>query len=75
MRQPLPDKIFLLFSLSTGQGALQRKLDVPKMVDEREAFVGYSAARILPLSVIFAAVEAGIIDAKIGDTPIIVVVT
>ena len=45
------------------------------MVDEREAFVGYSAARILPLSVIFAAVEAGLIDAKIGDTPIIVVVT
>mgnify|MGYP002515613382 CR=1 FL=1 len=52
-----------------------RKPDIPKTVDEREAFAGYSAARILPLAVIFAAVEAGIIDAKIGETPIIVVVT
>ena len=52
-----------------------RKLDVPKTVDEREAFVGYSTTRILPLAVIFAAVESGIIDAKIGESPMIVVVT
>ena len=52
-----------------------RKLDVPKTVDEREAFVGYSMTRILTLAVIFAAVESGIIDAKIGESPMIVVVT
>ena len=52
-----------------------RKLDVPKTVDEREAFVRYSATRILPLAVIFAAAEAGIVNVKISETPIIIVVT
>ena len=42
-----------------------RKLDVPKTVDEREAFVGYSTTRILPLAVIFAAVEWGLLTRKL----------
>lgn len=51
-----------------------RKLNVPKTVDEYAAFQNYSAARVLPLAVCFSAVGHGIVNAKPGETPIIVVV-
>ena len=51
-----------------------RKFDVPRTVDEREYFVHYGAARILPLALMLKAVGTGFVKAEIGKTPIIVAV-